>query len=346
MKMKNVVESRLSSVDFNQLDFGKTFADYMLTMDYDGQSWGEYTMEPLAPMSFHPGMSVFHYGQAIFEGLKAYKTADDRVNIFRLEDNLARLNKSAERLMMPMIDVPQAIETIKEFVRIQHDWVPTRDQGSLYIRPLMISTDDTLRAISSKGFKFIVIACPVGFYFNKPLRILVNKEHKRAATGGIGYAKAAGNYAASFYPTNLAKQQGYDQVLWTDITNNYTLEELGAANFFYVKNGELYTPEMRDSILDGVTRKTLITLAKEAGLVVHEEMITADTFKAELKSGEVDCMFATGTAAAITFVNDLTIDEESFHIKSNQYQPVLQLLQDLDNCKFGLNNHPEWNIWV
>jgi branched-chain amino acid aminotransferase len=346
MQIDLVSQSKINSVDFNQLDFGKTFTDYMMVMDFDGESWSGLTIEPINTLNFHPAMSVFHYGQAIFEGLKAFKATDNRVNIFRLNDNLVRFNKSAERLMMPLIDIPTVSDAIKKFVDMQRDWVPSRDQGSLYLRPFMISTDNTLRAVSSSGFKFVVIACPVGFYYAEPISIIVDKNYRRAATGGIGFAKAAGNYAASFYPSKLAKEKGFDQVLWTDITNNFTLEELGSANFFFVKNGELYTPKMRDSILNGITRNTVIHLAKESGMMVHEAEITADEFKKDLNSGSVDCVFATGTAAAITYIHKIMIDEETFHVKSNMYAPVNQLHKDLEDAKFGLKNHEEWNVWV
>jgi len=346
MQIDLVSQSKINSVDFNQLDFGKTFTDYMMVMDFDGESWSGLTIEPINTLNFHPAMSVFHYGQAIFEGLKAFKATDNRVNIFRLNDNLLRFNKSAERLMMPLIDIPTVSDAIKKFVDMQLDWVPSRDQGSLYLRPFMISTDNTLRAVSSSGFKFVVIACPVGFYYAEPISIIVDKNYRRAATGGIGFAKAAGNYAASFYPSKLAKEKGFDQVLWTDITNNFTLEELGSANFFFVKNGELYTPKMRDSILNGITRNTVIHLAKESGMMVHEAEITADEFKKDLNSGSVDCVFATGTAAAITYIHKIMIDEETFHVKSNMYAPVNQLHKDLEDAKFGLKNHEEWNVWV
>jgi len=346
MQIDFVSQSKINTVDFNQLDFGKTFTDYMMVMDFDGESWSGLTIEPINTLNFHPAMSVFHYGQAIFEGLKAFKATDNRVNIFRLNDNLLRFNKSAERLMMPLIDIPTVSDAIKKFVDMQRDWVPSRDQGSLYLRPFMISTDNTLRAVSSSGFKFVVIACPVGFYYAEPISIIVDKNYRRAATGGIGFAKAAGNYAASFYPSKLAKEKGFDQVLWTDITNNFTLEELGSANFFFVKNGELYTPKMRDSILNGITRNTVIHLAKESGMMVHEAEITADEFKKDLNSGSVDCVFATGTAAAITYIHKIMIDEETFHVKSNMYAPVNQLHKDLEDAKFGLKNHEEWNVWV
>ena len=346
MKINQIKDSNLKNVDFNQLDFGKTFSDYMMVMDHDGHSWSEYSIEPLKALNFHPAMSVFHYGQAVFEGLKAYKLDSGKVNIFRLHDNLNRFNNSTERLLMPQIDIPQALDAIKKFVELQREWVPNRSQGSLYVRPFMISTDNTLRAVPSKGYKFVVIACPVGFYYSVPLRVMINKQFRRAATGGIGYAKAAGNYAASFYPSNQAKELGFDQVLWTDITDDFKLEELGSANFFYVKKGVLYTPKMRDSILNGITRDTVIALSRESGMEVYEEAISADRIKSELDAGEVDCLFATGTAAAVTYINELMIDDQLFKVNSDTYAPIVQIKQDLDDCKFGLKNHDEWNVWV
>jgi len=347
MNISPVAQSNVSDIDFDNLEFGKTFTDYMLVMDYDGNSWGEPTIEPLKPLQMHPATSVLHYGQAIFEGLKAYKNENGDVNIFRLRDNLDRLNKSAERMMMPQIDAEAMVDGISEFVGLQKEWIPTRAQGSLYIRPFMISSDDTLRAIASKGYKFIVIACPVGFYYTKSLSILLEKKYRRAATGGVGYAKAAGNYAASFYPSEKAKNLGYDQILWTDITNQFSLEELGSANFFYVMNDVLYTPSMHDSILKGITRDTVLRLAESEGLETSEEFITAERFENDLKSGKVQCMFATGTAAAITYIQKVTIDDATYEVYSSDFSPVKAIKDSLDDHKFLKNtNRPDWNVVV
>lgn len=347
MRIEKVRESQLSKIDFNNLDFGKIFTDHMLVCDFDGEKWGEYTIEPLVPISMHPATSVLHYGQAIFEGLKGYRCTDGKVNIFRLKDNLERMNISAERMQMPRFDSGDAHHAIEEFIKLERAWVPTAEQGSLYIRPFMISTDHTLKALSSKSFRFMVIACPVGFYYNKPLSIYVEKKHRRAASGGVGYAKAAGNYAASFYPTEKAKVAGFDQVLWTDSTNNFSLEELGSANFFYVKNGEIYTPELHDSILKGITRNTIIQIARSKGVVVHEVQISTDQFTKDLKAGAVECMFATGTAAAITFVNAVTIDDAKYDVSSHNFSMVNKLKEDLDAYKFLQNDSkPEWNVVV
>ena len=347
MKVIERTESEVKAVDFNNLEFGQVFADYMLVSDFEDGKWSEMSIEPLKPLSFHPATSVFHYGQAIFEGLKAYKCSEGRVNLFRLKDNLTRLNKSAVRMQIPQLDKDEVEEGIKKLVSMQKDWIPTREQGTMYLRPFVISTDSTLRALPSRSYKFMVIACPVGFYYDKPLNISLEKVHSRAANGGVGYAKAAGNYAASFYPAQKARNLGFDQILWTDISNNYTLEELGSANFFYVKNGEVYTPALNDSILKGITRETIITLATQAGLKVNEKEITAEEFESDLKSGVVDCMFATGTAAAITYVNRITIDSSEYQVGSDAYNPVRNLKISLDDSKYLISDaNPQWNIIV
>jgi branched-chain amino acid aminotransferase len=347
MTINQVEKSAADRIDFENLQFGKVFTDHMLVSDFDGESWSDFSIEPLKAMEMHPATSVLHYGQAIFEGLKAYKNESGGINVFRLKDNLTRLNASAERMQMPSIDNDATLEAIKKFVELEQDFIPNQSQGSLYIRPFMISTDQTLKAVSSRTYRFIVIACPVGFYYSTPLSIYLEKNYRRAASGGVGYAKAAGNYAASFYPAEKAKQMGFDQVLWTDVTNNFTLEELGSANFFYVKNGVINTPKIHDSILKGITRDTIINIARDSGLEVVESNITADQFKSDLASGAVDCMFATGTAAAITYVNAVTIDGEKFEISSNDYMPVLGLKDKLDSLKFLKDeSYSQWNVKV
>lgn len=347
MKFTQIDNSSISKLDFDNIEFGKVFTDYMLTSDFNGETWSEMSLEPLADLKMHPGTSVLHYGQAIFEGLKAYKTDEGKVNIFRLKDNLSRLNKSAERMKMATIDEEVVLEATKTFVEKQKDWIPPRDKGSLYIRPFMISTDNTLRALASESYKFMVIACPVGFYYSTPLNIYLEKRFSRAATGGVGYAKAAGNYAASFYPAELAKGNGFDQILWTNINDEYTLEELGSANFFFVRRGELYTPTMQDSILDGITRKSVIKLAKQSGMKVIEQAIKAADFEKYISAGEVECMFATGTAAAITYVNGVNIDGSQYSVKSDEYSSVQNIEKLLDKSKYLEDDtNPSWNVVI
>ncbi len=342
-----VSESKIGNYDFDKLEFGKVFTDYMMYSDFDGEKWSDYKIESLKPISMHPGTSCLHYGQAIFEGLKAYKTIDNKVNLFRLRDNVERLNRSAARLQMPQLDVDIAITAIQEYVALQKDWVPLRTQGALYLRPFMIAMDNTLRATPSITYRFMVIACPVGFYYDHPLKIKLERNFRRAATGGVGFAKAAGNYAASFQPSQAAKQLGYDQVIWTDITNNYTLEELGSANFFYTKGDVLVTPQLKDSMLAGITRDTVIALAKSKGIEVQELLITADEFESDLKAGLITSMFATGTAASVTFVNNVTIDDRTYTVLSNKNRAIIDLKAQIDSIKFlDEELRSEWNFVV
>lgn len=342
-----VSDSKIGNYNFDKLEFGKVFSDYMIISDFDGNKWSNFSIEPLKQLTMHPATSSLHYGQAIFEGLKAYKNDRNEVNIFRLRDNLIRLNRSADRLQMPTIDIESTYQAIKEFVSLQKNWVPRRNQGSMYVRPFMLAMDDTLRAVPSITYRFMVIACPVGFYYDHPLNIKLERNFRRAATGGVGYAKAAGNYAASFKPSKSAKDEGYDQLIWTDITNNFTLEELGSANFFWVKNNEIYTPQLRDSILAGITRDTIIKLAKAKNVAVNEVIMHAEDFEADLKQGNITCMFATGTAASITFVNYITIDNNKYTVESGDSQLMQDIKLQLDRIKF-LDEvvQEEWNVRV
>jgi branched-chain amino acid aminotransferase len=342
-----VSESKIDKVNFDSLDFGKVFSDYMMISDFDGERWSDFSIEPLRPLIMHPATSCLHYGQAIFEGLKAYKNDKGQVNLFRLRDNIVRLNKSADRMQMPQLDVDATFLAIKEFVSLQKNWVPDRRHGSMYVRPFMLATDDTLRATPSIKYTFMVIACPVGFYYDHPLKIKLERNFRRAATGGVGYAKAAGNYGASFKPNYAAKALGYDQLIWTDITNNYTLEELGSANFFWVKDDVLYTPKLKDSILAGITRDTVLKLAQRKNVKTEEVRMPAADFEKDLKEGRIQSVFATGTAASITFVNNVTIDEKTYEVQSDQFQLMVDIRTELDHIKF-LDDEVEsnWNVVV
>ncbi len=347
MNIDKLERSRIDECDFNDLHFGKVFTDYMLVSDYDGETWSDFTLGPLKPLELHPGASSLHYGQTIFEGLKAFKSDSGRVNIFRLRNNLERINVSAERMAMPTIDIKSNFNAILKFVELQKQWVPKKNQGSLYVRPFMIATDDALKAIPSKTYKYIVIACPVGFYYDRPLNIKIEQKYRRAATGGVGYAKAGGNYGASFFPTIEAQKDGFDQLIWTDINNNYSLEELGSANFFFMRGELLVTPMIKDSILKGITRDTVIQLAKEKGIEVSEEVVELSSFESDLKSGNVTCMFATGTAAAVTYVDAVTIGDIKYEVNSELNEKVASLKKEIHQIKYleKEDNHG-WNVIV
>ena len=347
VKFTPVRTSNVSAVDFNNLEFGRVFTDYMLVSAFNGTEWSTPSIEPLRPLSIHPGAAMLHYGQTVFEGLKAYKTNDGRVNLFRLRDNLSRLNRSAERMAMAQIDEEVMYQAIVKYIELQRDWIPQRDQGSLYIRPYILATDDTLRAKPSEGYKFIVIACPVGFYYSKPLSIGVETKYSRAANGGVGFAKAGGNYGASFYPSMKAVNSGFDQILWTDRSNGNSIEELGSANFFFMTHDTLYTPKLKDSILQGITRDTVLTIARDMGIKVEETTISSAWFEEMLKREEVQCMFATGTAAALTFVHNISFEDRSYTVSSDLFEPVLSIRDEIDRIKFlESDNYPQWNVVV
>ena len=345
MRVSESKSSALSNVDFDQLVFGKAFTDHMVVAEYDGEQWSEMQIQPFGPMEYHPASHVFHYGQAVFEGLKAYRTDKGQVNLFRADDNIARLNKSAQRLAIPSINEEMLMKALTSWLELDKDWVPQQHQGSLYIRPFIIATSPTLRAIPSVTYRFMIIASPVGFYYDKPIDVKVESTYSRAVKGGVGHAKAAGNYAAAFMPSMLAKEEGFDQLVWTDRTKEEYLEELGSANLFMVVDGVVYTPELHDSILAGITRDSVIKLFKKNGVEVRETKISKAFLKEKLEASSVNCLFATGTAAAITFIDKLEVDGELYSLKSENHRGIQEVKQQLEDYKFGrLADDFNWNI--
>lgn len=348
LSISSVEQSQINQLDLTQLSFGNTFTDHMVTCDFDGEKWGEFKIEPLSNFSFHPATSVFHYGQAIFEGLKAYRSNENKINVFRINDNLKRLQKSAHRMAMPCPPIEAMTNAILEWVKLEKNWVPNRNHGTLYIRPFIISTGNTLRAIPSETYRFAVIGSPVGFYYTEPISVKLENYFKRAAPGGTGAAKAAGNYGGAFAPTLAVKEEGFDQLLWTDVSENENIEELGSANFFiFTKNNELITPPLSDSILAGITRDTIVQLGKETGLTVVERKISKNNLLEMLENNEITCLFASGTAAAITYINRIKIDEKILHLKSNEQIAVQNIKKRLDAIRFGdESEHYNWCNWI
>lgn len=345
MEERRVEHSAIGDVDFDNLVFGRTFTDHMIECDYADGEWGEFVIKPLENLSVHPALHVFHYGQAVFEGLKAYKTDGGKVNLFRVKDNLKRLNVSAARMAIPEIDESKTLEVIKRWMEIDKQWVPSQAQGTLYLRPFLIATSPTLRAIPSLKYKFILIASPVGFYYTEPIRVKVESKYTRATKGGVGYAKAAGNYGAAFMPTLLAKDDDFDQLVWTDQSDEHFLEELGSANLFFKSGNTLVTPALHDSILAGITRNTVITLAKEAGLNVEERAIPKNELHQMLQEGKIDALFATGTAAAITFIEEIDVDGDLYSLESHLDETVLKIKKHMEDVKFDrVEDSHQWNV--
>lgn len=295
--------------DQNNLGFGTYFSDHMFIMDYTkGKGWHDARIVPYAPLQMDPATMVFHYGQAIFEGLKAYKTKDGRVLLFRPGRNMARINCSNDRLSIPRIDVDFALEALKTLVSVEKDWIPTAPGTSLYIRPFIIATDPFLGVRSSFTYKFIIILSPVGAYYPtglNPGKYLIENEYVRAIKGGTGFTKCSGNYAASLKAQDLAHDKGYMQVLWLDGVERKYIEEVGSMNVFFKIGGEVITPSLEGSILPGITRDSVIHLLKHWGIKVTERRISVQELYEANAKGRLEEAFGTGTAAVISPIGEL-----------------------------------------
>ncbi len=300
------------------LGFGTVFTDHMFVMEYAVEKgWHDPRIEPFAEFALSPAAMVYHYGQAIFEGLKAYKTPDKKIQLFRPRDNFARLNQSARGLCIPEIDVDFVMDALKQLLKLEKDWIPETLGTSLYIRPFIIATDPFLGVRSSFTFKFFIILSSVGAYYAgglAPVKIWVSRDHVRAVPGGVGEFKTAGNYAASLNAGEIAKKQGYAQVLWLDALERKYIEEVGAMNIFFLVGDELVTPNLTGSILPGITRFSVIDLAKKWGMQVSERKISIDeVFDAHAKGNLIE-VFGSGTAAVISPVGEICYGEKKIHI--------------------------------
>lgn len=308
--------------DQNNLTFGHIFTDHMFVMDYtEGIGWHDPRIEPYAPLALDPSTMVLHYGQAIFEGLKAYKTKDGRILLFRPTKNMERVNVSNERLCIPPIDPEFAVEAIKAIVKVDQDWIPEAEGTSLYIRPFIISTDPYLGVRASLTYKFIIILSPVGAYYPEginPVKIYVESKYVRAVKGGIGFAKTPGNYAASLKAQVEAHDKGYTQVLWLDGVEKKYIEEVGTMNVFFKINGEVITPSLEGSILAGITRDSTIALLKDWGVPVAERRIGIQELYEAHANGQLEEAFGTGTAAVISPMGELNWDGNQIIINNGQ----------------------------
>ncbi|HET8828572.1 MAG TPA: branched-chain amino acid aminotransferase [Pelobium sp.] len=336
IKVTKTSSSKLSKVDFENLPFGKIFSDHMLTADYADGEWKNFEIVPYGNISVSPAMSSLHYGQTFFEGLKAYKNDDGKISIFRPDKNAKRFNKSADRMCMPALPEELFIQSIAAVVDIDRDWVPNKKDYTLYIRPFMFATDPYLGVAPSTTYKFMVLLCPTGQYFSKNLSVKIETEYTRSAEGGFGYAKAAGNYAGSLYPGKKALEQGFDQILWTDAKAHEYVEEMGAANAMFIIDGKLVTPSTRDTILDGVTRDSIITLAKEWGMEVEERRVSVAEVLEAIESGRCSDAFGAGTAAVIASVADITYNGKKY-ILPNPDESVFanKMRKAMDDIKYG-----------
>ncbi|GAA4769028.1 MULTISPECIES: branched-chain amino acid aminotransferase [Flavobacterium] len=328
--------SKIDQVDFEKLTFGSVFTDHMLVCDFRNGAWEKPVIKPYEPFLLDPSAKVFHYGQAIFEGMKAYKKDDNSVWLFRPEENHIRMNKSAVRMCMP--EVPQSVfvEGLKDLIRLDEAWVKNGKGNTLYIRPFMIAIGSGVIAQPSTQYRFCIIMSPAKAYYSGDVKVLIADYYSRAANGGIGAAKAAGNYSGQFYPTQLAHNAGFQQIIWTDDATHTKLEECGTMNVFFRINDTLYTAPTSDRILDGVTRKSLIDLAKREGITVDVRPVLVDELVEAAKNGSLKEIFGAGTAAVVNPIIGFQYKDEYFELPKLEKSFALDLKEKLTDIQYKL----------
>jgi len=347
IRVEPTQNSRLSQVDFDNLKFGKILSDHMLVANYDDGEWKDVSIVPYGDISISPSMSALHYGQAIFEGIKAYKFADGTVSIFRPDRNWERFNKSAARLQMPEVPEEIFMDGLSKLLDIDRNWIPAKEGSSLYIRPFMFATEAALGVHPSKSYKFIIITGPVGAYYSKAISLKVETYYTRAAEGGVGFSKNAGNYALSLYPTQLANDEGYDQIMWTDASEHKYIEEAGTANLIFRIGDTIITPH-GDTILHGVTRRTIMELAEKWGYKAEQRKVSIQELIDGIKAGKVTEAFAAGTAATITDISRIGFEGEDYHLPPVEGREFSnRVLNYLNDLRYGKVEDPfGWNYLV
>ncbi len=318
--------------DSSVLGFGKYFTDHMFIMDYSREEgWKNARIVPFANLSLHPASTVLHYGSEIFEGLKAYRRADGKVQLFRPIENIRRMNNSADRLCLPQIPEDLALEVLTEFVKLEQDWTPSAPGTSLYLRPFMFGNDESLGVHAVHNATYVIIASPVGSYYKEginPVKIMIEDQDVRAVRGGTGYAKCGGNYAASNRAGERAEKQGYSQVLWLDGVERKYIEEVGAMNVMFKIDGEIVTPMLSGSILPGITRKSCLEVLKNEGYKVSERLLSIDELEAAMENGTLEEAWGCGTAAVVSPIGELCYKGKKYAVSEGKIGEVTQHLYD------------------
>ena len=339
-------KSKLKDITLENIPFGKCFTDHMLVADYSNGQWQTPEILPYQPLSLDPSLAVLHYGQAIFEGIKAYKGNDGSIKVFRPHDNFNRFNASAIRMQMPEVPEEIFMEGLRTLIDIDKDWVPDFKDHSLYIRPFMISSDNAIGVRPSENYKFIIILSPTGPYYAKPMRIYVEEKYVRAVPGGIGFAKAAGNYGAALLPSAEAHKKGYDQVLWMDAYEHKYVQECGTMNAFFIIGDKVITPGLEEgTILAGVTRDSVITVLKEMGWVVEERPLTIDEIIDAHKSGQLKEIFGTGTAATIALIKELCYKDYTMKFDVDSWKIAPEIKKRMDDIRYGIAEDKHNWLW-
>lgn len=321
IRITPIEHSRRASVNFSSLPFGKVFSDHMFVADWVDGQWINVEIKPLAPFEVHPGNLAWHYGQSIFEGMKATKHVDGTPLLFRPEEHVYRLNNSARRMCMPEVPEQLFLDAVHTLVDMEKDWIPDEEGSALYLRPLMFATDEFIGVRPSDTYRFLIFAMPVGPYYAKPVSLKAETKYVRAVAGGVGEAKTAGNYAASLYPARLAREEGFDQIMWLDAKEFKYVQEVGTMNIFFVMDGKVITPATEGAILKGITRKSLIEILRREGYTVEERPITIDELIEAYEAGLLTEVFGSGTAAVVSMAErlnykgkDLTFDTTTYTV--------------------------------
>lgn len=339
--------TKLADINLENTPFGKYFTDHMLVADFENGQWQTPEIIPYQPLMLDPSLAVFHYGQAIFEGIKAYRSADGSVKIFRPHDNFQRFNTSAVRMQMPEVPEHIFMEGLRTLIEIDKDWVPSIDNHSLYIRPFMISSDAAIGVRPSEKYKFLIILSPTGPYYAAPMRIYAEEKYVRAVKGGIGFAKAAGNYGAVLYPSAQAHKKGYDQVLWMDAQEHKYVQECGTMNVFFIIGDKVITPGLEEgTILAGVTRDSVITVLKEMGFVVEERALGIDEIIDAHKTGRLKEIFGTGTAATIALIKELKYKDYEMVFDVAQWKIAPGVKAKIDAIRYGFQEDKHNWLWA
>lgn len=346
IRITKTANSRIGEFNQANINFGKQYADHMLVAHYANGEWGTPEIVPFGHLSMSPATTFIHYGQSIFEGVKAYRNPEGQVQIFRPDANWRRMNKSAKRMAMPDIPKDLFLEGMRELIKIDSAWVPDGVGNSLYIRPFLFATDEFIGVRPAEKFTFMIITSPAGPYYADPVKIFVQDQFVRAFPGGIGATKAAGNYGASMYPTQEVKKMGYDQILWTDGVHHRFVQEIGTMNVFFVIGDTAVTPDLEaQTILEGVTRDSIITLLREKGMKVEERPIAIDELEDAFKKGELKEAFGAGTAASIAPIAELTFHEDHMVMPAlDTWETTNWLKKELQDIRYGLK--PDTHNWM
>jgi branched-chain amino acid aminotransferase len=334
IQISKINESKVSKIDFHNIPLGTTFTDHMFICDYENGTWINPRIEPLALIPTHPAAMALHYGQAIFEGMKATVDGDGNPMLFRPSKNAARLNFSAERMGMPDFPEDLFVEGLKKLVALEHNWIPPIDGSALYLRPFMYADEPFIGMRAATHFKFIIMASPSGPFFSKRIKLWAENKYVRAASGGTGEAKAAGNYAAAIRPTEYAKAKGYDQVLWLDAVEHNYIQEVGTMNIFFKIDGKFITPKRDGSILDGITRMSVMDILRDKGFVVKERAITIQEIRDASLNGKLEEAFGTGTAVGIAYIQEIAMGDKTIHV-SDESPVGFMVNQTLNDIKTG-----------